>query len=235
MSNAAIATWILAWTSVRDELRRRCRSAGCKSEWCDQARLLRVLGFSGEYGCAVQAYYKKRRGVNLPFSPLDWLLLEELADVRFAPRAIIRAIGEMFDKRDRAPEPTQINSLQYCFGAMLSEARWLQEAGVGAHDSDDPDLQLMRGSSLLLALPPGRPIFQALQSERQVDAVAEQFQVGIVFTVAPDEYRKHQARERFGVELNFLDPEPPYPDHGLAGHSHSARSRQPFLNQEANG
>lgn len=216
--SAAVATWILSWAEVRNELRRRCKSAGRHSEWCDQSRLLRVLPFSHAYGWNVQNYYNARRGTNLPFSPLDWLRLGIWGDAGIPERSIIRGIGEVFDKRDRAPEPHQINSLEYCSEVVLWECRMMKEASVGGEDDRGigfhfPDQRPANHHTLLLALPPGRPIFQALQSERQVDAVAELFGVGIVFTVAPDEYKKHLARERFGVELEFIDapcngPEP---------------------------
>lgn len=221
----AIETWTIAWPAVRDELMRRC-------PWLQtMPRLLRVMPCSHEYACNIQQTYNERRGVNLPFSPLDWLYLETLAQAGIPQRAVERGIHEMFDRRDRRPfGGGQINSLAYCWQQILREAEMINEASVGS-SCPPPRLHAM---ALLLALPPGCPIFQALQCERQVDDVAEAFQVGIAFTVVPDEYRKHLARERFGVELNFLDPEPSL---FVAGSSRLARSsrtgsRQPFLSQE---
>jgi hypothetical protein len=117
---------------------------------------------------------------------------------------------------------------------VLKEAQMMKEAAVGNfrewEDRRTP-------STLLLALPPaGRMTFAAMQSQRQVDRVAEMFSVGIVFTVYPDAWHKHQAQERYNASLEFLDPEPttnPFHLSGsrLAGPSRSsARSRQPFLN-----
>lgn len=237
MANVATSTWILAWEQIRKELMRRC------SALRTMPRLLRVMPFSYSYALQVQNYYNHRRSVNLPFSTPDWLQMEIWGEAGIHVCAIQDGIAEMFDRRDRAPEPQHVNSLAYCHQAVLNAARSGKEASVGSHD-DNYDifgqLRAPRYYTLLLALPPGRPMFEALQSERQVHAVAESFNVGLVFTIAPDEYRKHQARERFGVELEFLDldfigPVTPLPGSRLAGPSRSARSRQSFLNQEAHG
>ena len=240
--SAATSTWILAWSAIRDELRRRCRRG---MQWPKQARLLRVMPFSHSYGQTVQHYYNQRRGVNLPFSPQDWLVLAEWAEAGISRIAIKEGVANMFERRDRelAFRHQQINSLAYCEQAVLQAEERLREASVGCHENFWGDNERQRHYTLLLALPPCRPMFQALQSERQVKAVAELFSVGLVFTVAPDEYRKHQVRERFGVELNFLDPEPANPfslsgSSWLAGRSPrsgGARPRQSFLNREVNG
>jgi hypothetical protein len=91
--------------------------------------------------------------------------------------------------------------------------------------------------TLLLALPPaGRMTFAAMQSERQVDRVAEIFQVGIVFTVYPDAWHKSEAQARYGVDLEFLDEapgndsDPAYLFSGSkAGGRPDTTSRRPFL------
>jgi hypothetical protein len=257
--NAAISTLTLAWSAIRDEFRVRLRGLHVQP-WWEQARLLRVMGFGHGFGWNIQQTYNQRRGSNLLLSPLDWLLLEMWADAGIPQGAIERAIHEMFDRRDRAPEPRQINSLLYCKDAVYETAQQMKEASVGTGiDFHFPNRTQRPPSphTLLLAVPPaGRMTFAAMQSERQVDRVAELFSVGIVFTVYPDAWHKEQARARFGVELEFLDdapcngapcngldPEPANPfslsgSSRLAGRSPlsgGARSRQPFLNQEANG
>jgi hypothetical protein len=242
MTAAAIDTLTLAWAAIRDEFRARLRGLHV-APWWEHARLLRVMGFGHGFGLNIQQTYNQRRGSNLLLSPLDWLLLEMWADAGIPQGAIERAIHEMFDRRDRAPERRQINSLLYCKDAVYETAQQMKEASVGTGiDFHFPNWTQRPPSphTLLLAVPPsGRMTFAAMQSQRQVDRVAELlFNVGIVFTVYPDAWHKEQARTRFGVDLDFLDPEPQILFAGSrpAGPSRSsARSRQPFLNREVHG
>jgi hypothetical protein len=238
MTTAAIDTLTLAWEQVREEFRARLRGLHVQP-WWEHARLLRVMGFGHGFGWGIQETYNQRRGSNLLLSPLDWLLLEMWADAGIPQCAIEDGIHEMFDRRDRAPVPSQINSLRYCMDAIYSAAEWMKEASVGSGiDFFFPNYAQKRPPrphTLLLAVPPsGRMTFAAMQSQRQVDRVAELFSVGIVFTVYPDAWHKEQARTRFGVDLNFLDPEPQILFAGSrpAGSSRNGdtRSRQPFLN-----
>jgi hypothetical protein len=230
--NAAISTLTLAWEQVREEFRARLRGLHVEP-WWEHARLLRVMGFGHGFGWGIQETYNQRRGSNLLLSPLDWLLLEMWAVAGIPQVAIERAIHEMFDRRDRAPEPREINSLAYCHHAVLKEATRMKEAAVGSHYDFPFERERTTPHTLLLAVPPaGRITFAAMQSQRQVDRVAELFSVGIVFTLYPDAWHKSEAQSRFGVDLNFLDPEPQilFAGSRLAGSSRSARSRQPFLN-----
>jgi hypothetical protein len=237
MSAAAISTWTLSWSAVRDEFRARLRGLHL-APWWEQARLLRVMPCSHGYAWNIQQHYNLRRGHNLLLSPLDCLLLEEYARFGIPECAVERGIDSMFDRRDRAPEFRQINSLLYCDHVVIEETRRMSEASVGCqHEPWESDVR--RAHTLLLAVPPaGKMVFAAMQSERQVDRVAEIFQVGIVFTVYPDAWQKAKARERFGVNLEFLDPEisPGFTSLSgvteLAGRTHR-RSRQPFINKEA--
>jgi hypothetical protein len=225
MTTAAIGTLTLAWEQVREEFRARLR--GNVQPWWEQARLLRVMGFGHGFGWGIQETYNQRRGSNLLLSPLDWLQLEFYAECGIPRLGIERGIHAMFDRRDRAPVPSQINSLTYCDQAILKETELMKEASVGGYSHDygcghcapmgephsfpcnckchggvTPKLP----HTLLLAVPPsGRMTFAAMQSQRQVDRVAELFSVGIVFTVYPDAWHKDQARTRFGVDLEFLD------------------------------
>jgi hypothetical protein len=251
MISAAIATWTIAWSQIRDEFRARLH--GLKIEpWWEHARLLRVMGCSHAYAWNIQQTYNQRRGTNLLLSPLDWLLVEHLACYDYPLCAIERGIDSIFDKRDRAPEFRQINSLYFCYQQIINEARLMKEAAVGS------SYYLSRGSmgeiiapphqhTLLLALPPaGRITFSAMQSERQVDRVAEIFNVGIVFTVYPDAWQKSQALERFNVGLDFLDDAPcngapcnGCPDSTLSGSRPAGPSRcggagssRPFLKNQ---
>src|SRR6266571_1256141 len=210
MSQVAIDSLVLTWSAVRDEFRARLRGLHV-APWWEHARLLRVMGFCHGFGWNIQQTYNQRRGSNLLLSPLDWLLLEMWADAGIDQCAIERAIHEMFDLRDRAPEPRQINSLRYCMHAVYDTAVQMKEASVGSgidfHFPNWPQKR-PRPHTLLLAVPPaGRMTFAAMQSERQVDRVAELFQVGIVFTVYPDAWHKSEAQARFCVDLEFLDPE----------------------------
>jgi hypothetical protein len=243
MISAAIATWTIAWSQIRDEFRARLH--GLKIEpWWEHARLLRVMGCSHAYAWNIQQTYNQRRGTNLLLSPLDWLQLEMWADAGIPQCAIERAIHEMFDRRDHCMEPRQINSLAYCEQVTLKHAELIREASVGSHEYFGDYDDRRAPHTLLLAVPPaGRMTFAAMQSQRQVDRVAEMFQVGIVFTVYPDAWHKSEASSRYGVELEFLDQDVVDPVHlssgsrrtGSAPRSGGARSRQPFLNQEANG
>jgi hypothetical protein len=210
MTAAAIDTLTLAWSAIRDEFRARLRGIHV-APWWEHARLLRVMGFGHGFGWNIQQTYNQRRGSNLLLSPLDWLQVEWFATYDFPLRGIERGIHAMFDRRDRAPVPWQINSLTYCDQAIIEESELMKEASVGSgidfHFPNWPQKR-PRPHTLLLAVPPaGRMTFAAMQSERQVDRVAELFQVGIVFTVYPDAWHKEQARTRFGMELEFLDPE----------------------------
>jgi len=237
----AIETWTLSWSAIRDEFRARLRGLHL-DPWWEHARLLRVMGCSHGYAWNIQQTYNQRRGSNLLLSPLDWLLVEHFALYDIPLRGIARGIHKMFDRRDRAPEIQHINSLAYCDQAILKETQLIKEASVGSHGYDwDPD-ERPTPHTLLLAVPPaGRMTFAAMQSERQVDRVAEIFQVGIVFTVYPDPWHKSEAQARYGVNLEFLDeapcngldPEPANPFlHGSGPAGRRTASRQPFL-QEA--
>jgi hypothetical protein len=207
-----------------------------------------VMGCSHAYAWNIQQTYNQRRGTNLLLSPLDWLLVEHLASYEFPQRAIARGIHAMFDRRDekRKFDPGwQINSLEYCYRAVLKEASLIKEAQVGSREYfHEPDGR-PTPSTLLLAVPPaGKFTFAAMQSERQVDRVAEIFNVGIVFTVYPDTWQKSQAQMRFNVGLDFLDDAPcngapcnGCPDSTLSGsrpvgpsRCGGAGSSRPFLN-----
>jgi hypothetical protein len=248
--NVAIETWTLSWSAIGDEFRARLSglrgsSLHAMAPWWEQARLLRVMGCSHGYAWNVQQTYNQRRGKNLLLSPLDWLLVEHYAFYDIPLRGIKRGIHFMFDRRDRAPEIQHINSLAYCDQAILKETELMREAAVGCHGAMWEEDYPRRAYTLLLAVPPaGRMTFAAMQSERQVDRVAEIFQVGIVFTVYPEAWHKSEAQARYGANLEFLDeapcngldPEPSnplLPGSRLAGCSRAARSRQPFLKQEA--
>lgn len=206
--SVAVTTWTLAWDEVRNEL---CRKLGAKREWAESARLLRVLPCSGSYAWNVQDYFNQRRGSNLLFSPLDWLLVEVWGSAGIPEAAIKWGIDKCFDRRDRGRQfrACEVNSLSYCAGAVIRELETMKEASVGSA----PRSNKGTGNTLLIALPPsGKTIFSALQSEPHVHAIATEFQVGLVFTVYPQEWHLHQARERFGEELKFLDPDPVHPE-----------------------
>jgi hypothetical protein len=239
MSAAAIATWTLSWSAVREEFRTRLRGLHL-APWWEHARLLRVMPCSHGYAWNIQSTYNQRRGTNLLLSPLDWLLLEQYAAAGIPLSGIERGVHFMFDRRDRALQfgNREINSLSYCNQAILRETKLMNEAAVGSHCNPWESV-IPRAHTLLLAVPPaGRMTFAAMQSERQVDRVAEIFQVGIIFTVYPEAWQKAQALERFNVHLDFLDPESQSlsSTHGSRLAESSRRGyRQPFLNQEVNG
>jgi hypothetical protein len=234
----AIETWTLSWSAIRDEFRARLSGLHLEA-WWEHARLLRVMGCSHGYAWNVQQTYNQRRGKNLLLSPLDWLLVEHYAFYDIPLRGIKRGIHFMFDRRDRAPEIQHINSLAYCDQAILRETLLIREAEVGCHEHFRDWDARPTPHTLLLAVPPaGRMTFAAMQSQPQVDRVAEIFQVGIIFTVYPEAWHKSEAQARYGANLEFLDPEPSnplLPGSRLAGSSRAARSRQPFLKQEAHG
>jgi hypothetical protein len=205
MNSAAVATWTIAWSQIREEFRARLRGLNIEP-WWEHARLLRVMGCSHGYAWNIQSTYNQRRGKNLLLSPLDWLLVEHYAFYKIPLAGIERGIHFMFDRRDRAPEIQHINSLAYCDQAILKETELMREAAVGCHGAMWEEDYPRRAYTLLLALPPaGRMTFAAMQSQRQVDRVAEIFNVGIVFTVYPDAWHKSQSQERFNASLEFLD------------------------------
>jgi hypothetical protein len=238
MTAAAIDTLTLAWAAIRDEFRARLCGLHV-APWWEQARLLLVMPCSHGYAWNVQQTYNQRRGSNLLLSPLDWLLVDHYALYKVPLAGIERGIHFMFDRRDRAPAVQHINSLAYCDQAILRETELMREAAVGCHGAMWEEDYPRRAHTLLVAVPPaGRMTFAAMQSQRQVDRVAEMFQVGIVFTVYPDAWHKSEASSRYGVELEFLDQDVVDPVRvssgsrrmGPAPRSGGARSRQPFLN-----
>jgi hypothetical protein len=215
LSDGYIPTWALTWSAMRDELRFRVHAASGRASWVDQARLLRVLPCSQGYAWKVQDCYNQRRGANLLLSALDWLMVEMWADARIPITSIKRGIHYMFDRRDRALQfgHREINSLSYCYQAVLRETMLMREAAVGSRSDPWENDYPRRAHTLLLALPPaGKIIFAAMQSERQVDRVAEDFQLGMVFTVYPDAWQKAKALECFDVDLEFLDKDVLDPD-----------------------
>lgn len=201
----AIKTWALTWPALQGRLRKKLGSK--RSTWLDQARLLRVMPLSHGHAWNVQQHFCNRRGKNLLLSPLDWLLIEFWAGIGIGPEAISRGIDAVFDRRDRGRQfqpHHQVNSLSFCGQEIVKEARMMAEASVGSR----PARSTATPHTLLLALPPaGKVIFAAWQAERQLVALADDFSVGLAYTVYPDDWHRHEARERFGIDLEFLDRE----------------------------
>jgi len=227
---------LAAWLLIKDQLAGKSPGGKEREQWIASARLLRVLPCSHSYAWNVQHSFQRRRGSALLISPLDWMYLESWAEAGVHVSAIIRGVDEMFDRSARNPNKRQINSLAFCQQQILRESEMMKEAAVGSPLAPRPAAP----QTLLIALPPsGRTIFAALQNQEKSILAAHQVGMGIAFTVYPDQWQKCEALERFSAHLSFLDPDTPKPSpcpgSRLAGSSRSARSRQPFLNQEANG
>jgi hypothetical protein len=172
--------------------------------WLQSARLLRVIPCPAPYALTVETHFHRRRGCTVLLSPLDWLLVEIWHSAGIPGVAITRGIDAVFDARDRGRQfrpAHQVNSLAYCEREVLDAARMITVNNVGRHEDPRPK---EIGDTLLIALPPrGKVIFGALQSQSQVDLTAEDFHVGMVFTVYPDEWHRHEALNRFGVGLEM--------------------------------
>lgn len=234
------------WMSTRDTLANR-RGKGWE-QWLPEARLLRVLPCSHHYAWNTQQTFQRRRGSTLLLSCLDWLLLEIWASADIPLVAIERGIHAAFNRNERGPDSLlrQINSVAYCNQHVIREAVAIREASVGTSAYYEKAWGAIWGDpkpappqTLLIALPAnGRKIFMALQQEEQLTRAARAQGVGIAMTVYPDDWQKAEARQRFGLDLNFMDRDFTssylgFPVSRQAGRSHP-RSRQPFLNREAN-
>lgn len=228
---------VQAWISIKDSLavRQRGHRDECP-QWLPEARLLRVLPCGHHYAWNVQHSFQRRRGTVLLLSPLDWLLLEIWAEAGIPLAGILRGIDAAFDGNERRPDwpLRQINSLAFCKHQVLRESVEMKEAAVGSHCAFGAECKEQE-KTLLIALPPsGKKIFAALQQEEKIERAAAAHGFGIAMTVHPDEYQKHEALQREGIHLEFLDPEPAglvfYPGSRLAGRT-QRRSRQPFIRE----
>jgi hypothetical protein len=200
MSERASAAWLM----IKDKLAVKSPGGKEKEQWIASARLLRVLPCSHSYAWNVEHAFQRRRGSALLISPLDWMHVESWADAGVHVSAIIRGIDEVFDRSERQPNKRQINSLAFCQQQILRESELMKEAAVG---SPLPPRPAVAVQTLLVALPPsGRTIFAALQNLEKSIQAAHQVDMGIAFTVYPDEWQKCEALERFSVHLSFLDP-----------------------------
>jgi hypothetical protein len=230
------------WMSTRDTLAHR-RGNGWE-QWLPEVRLLHVLPCSHHYAWNVQHAFQRRRNCNILLSCLDWIMMGEWADAGIPLAAVLRGIDAAFDVNDRRHDwyLRQINSLAFCKNHVLRETVAMKEAAVGSHYSTGFDYDnfgnLIRGpveQTLLIALPAnGRKIFMALQQEEQLTRAAHAQGVGIAMTVYPDAWQKAEARQRFGLDLNFMDTDFSssylgFPVSRQAGRSNHPRSRQPFL------
>jgi hypothetical protein len=121
---------------------------------------------------------------------------------------------------------------------------WVFPARLLAVSPADPSLAGCALDTLVIALPRnGRAVWKAQARKDLVRRICLRSNYHVIFVMAPADYELERLEERLGRPFQFLDPEttkPFYPGSRLAGSLHGAskasrRSRQPFLNREANG
>jgi hypothetical protein len=85
------------------------------------------------YFTEIEERFLQRRGGGLLLSTLDWALIETWRDAGIPLQAVLRGIDAAFDRYDQRPAKTRkVNSLAYCSQEVLSAAKDMKEAGVGA-------------------------------------------------------------------------------------------------------
>ncbi len=85
------------------------------------------------YFTEIEEHFQRRRAGILLLSPVDWALIETWKDAGIPLEAALRGIDAAFDRYDQRPSKTQkVNSLTYCWQAVLAAAEEMKEAAVGA-------------------------------------------------------------------------------------------------------
>jgi hypothetical protein len=116
---------------------------------------------------------------------------------------------------------------------------WVFPARLLAISPADPRLAGCALDTLVIALPRnGRAVWKAQARKDLVRRICLRSNYHVIFVMAPADYELERLEERLGRPFQFLDPEtkPFFAGSRLAGSSRKrTASRQPFLNQEANG
>ncbi len=84
------------------------------------------------YFTEIEEQFQRRRGGTLLLSTLDWTLIETWKDAGIPLEAVLRGIDEAFERHEKRPSKSKVNSLAYCVQAVLTAAEEMKEAAVGA-------------------------------------------------------------------------------------------------------
>jgi hypothetical protein len=89
------------------------------------------------YFTEIEELFQQRRGSLLMLSTLDWALIETWREARVPLEAVLRGIGNAFDKHDakalRSPRRTRkVNGLAWCAQSVVEAVEQAMEASIGS-------------------------------------------------------------------------------------------------------
>ena len=97
------------------------------------------------YFTEIEECFQQRRGSLLMLSTLDWALIETWREAGIPLEAVLRGIGDSFDKHDaktsRSTTRTRkVNGLAWCAQAVMEAVEQAREAAIGtARPQDEQD------------------------------------------------------------------------------------------------